>query len=113
VTRAPDKPLVWLHSEIRTPPFSRDARIETGVLLRRLQRGEVLLLPYSRPMTSIGARCHELRVTDKDDAWRIIYRVDGDAIVIAEVFSKKNQRTPARVIERCKTRLQRYDELIG
>ena len=26
-----DKPLVWLHGEIRTPPFSRKARIESGL----------------------------------------------------------------------------------
>jgi len=37
-----DKPIVWLHGEIRTPPFSAEARIETGMLLRRLQRGERL-----------------------------------------------------------------------
>ncbi|TFH43207.1 MAG: type II toxin-antitoxin system RelE/ParE family toxin, partial [Lysobacterales bacterium] len=26
-----DKPLVWLHGEIKTPPFSAAARIEAGV----------------------------------------------------------------------------------
>jgi len=31
-----DKPLVWLHGEIKTPPFSRAARIEAGYLLRLL-----------------------------------------------------------------------------
>ncbi len=31
-----DKPLVWLHGEVKTPPFSVVARIETGLLLRRL-----------------------------------------------------------------------------
>jgi len=44
---------------------------------------------------------------------RIVYRLDADAIVIADVFSKKTQRTPATVIERCKARLRRYDELAG
>jgi hypothetical protein len=43
-----DKPLVWLHGEIKTPPFTAAARIEAGVLLRRLQRGELLGLPHSR-----------------------------------------------------------------
>jgi hypothetical protein len=33
-----DKPLVWLHGEVKTPPLSTAARIEAGVLLRRLQR---------------------------------------------------------------------------
>src|SRR5687768_2345670 len=35
-----DKPLVWLHGEIKTPPFSPEARLEAGVLLRKLQQGE-------------------------------------------------------------------------
>ena len=37
---AEDKPLVWLRGEVKTPPFGFGARIEAGVLLRRLQRGE-------------------------------------------------------------------------
>src|SRR6266567_3226209 len=59
-----DKPLVWLHGEVKTPPFSAAARIEAGVLLRRLQRGERIGLPASRPMLIIGRGCHELRITD-------------------------------------------------
>jgi phage-related protein len=105
------KPLVWLHGEIRTPPFSREARIETGVLLRRLQEGESLGMPQSRPMPSIGNRCHELRVRDENANWRVIYRVDEDAIVLLEVFAKKAGKTPATVIRTCKGRLKRYSKL--
>lgn len=108
-----DKPLVWLHGEIKTPPFSKDARLEGGSLLRRLQRGEMLSLPHSRPMPSIGISCHELRIVDREHIWRIIYRIDPDAIVIAEVFSKKTRKTPSDVIERCKERLRRYDRVAG
>ena len=39
-----DKPLGWLHGELKTPPLSANARIEAGVYLRRLQRGESLAL---------------------------------------------------------------------
>ena len=113
MTRIGDKPLVWLHGEIRTPPFSKEGRIEAGVLLRRLQQGESLSLPHSRPMPAIGTRCHELRVVDRDDTWRIVYRIDRDAIVIVEVFSKKTRQTPWQVIDRCKSRLRRYDEVAG
>ena len=105
------KPLVWLHGEIRTPPFTREARIEAGVLLRRLQNGESIGLPHSRPMPGIGARVHELRVRDEDQNWRLIYRIDPDAIVILEVFPKKSQKTPKDVIRTCRSRLRRYDEL--
>ena len=106
-----DKPLVWLHSEIKTPPFAAAARIEAGFLLRRLQRGELLGLPHSRPMPSIGPRCHELRIRAPDHHWRIIYRVDHDAIVIVEVFSKTTRATPLAVILTCQERLRRYDSL--
>jgi hypothetical protein len=64
--RAGRKPLAWLHGEIKTPPFSKRARIEAGTLLRKLQEGELLGMPHSRPMPSIGRRCHELRVEDED-----------------------------------------------
>jgi hypothetical protein len=37
--RIPRKPLVRLHGEIKTPPFSREARIEAGELLRSVQEG--------------------------------------------------------------------------
>ena len=105
-----DRPLVWLHGEIKTPPFSPDARIGAGVRLRRLQRGEKLSLPQSRPMPSIGTRCHELRIVDKNVTWRIVYRTDTDAIVIAEVFDKKTRATPKPVIKNAKRRLAQYDK---
>jgi phage-related protein len=107
------KPLVWLHGEVRTPPFSREARVEAGVLLRRVQNGESLGMPHSRPMPSIGVRCHELRVRDESANWRLIYRVDSDAIVLLDVFSKKTGKTPVAVINTCKRRMKRYDELTG
>jgi phage-related protein len=105
-----DKPLVWLHGEVKTPPLSGEARIETGLLLRRLQRGERLEMPQSRPMPSIGKRCQELRINDANATWRVIYRIDTDAVVIAEVFAKKTQKTPKQVIEACKRRLKEYDD---
>jgi phage-related protein len=106
-----DRPLVWLHGQIKTPPFSTPARVEAGVLLRQLQAGAKLSLPQSRPMPTIGARCHELRITDADATWRIVYRLDPDAIVILDVFSKKTTQTPKTVIETCQRRLRHYDSL--
>jgi phage-related protein len=103
------RPLVWISGEVKTPPFSASARLEAGVLLRRLQVGEVLSMPQSRPMSSIGARCHELRIRDGEESWRILYRSDGDAVVIAGVFSKKSRSTPRHVIVECQRRLRLYD----
>ena len=76
-----DKPLRWVHGEVKTPPMSMEARREIGMLLRDLQEGELLALPHSRPMPGIAARCHELRVTDAGHVWRLIYRVDEQAIL--------------------------------
>lgn len=106
-----DKPLVWLHGEVKSPPFSAAARIEAGVLLRRLQRGELLSLPHSRQMPDIGSHCHELRIIDEDRTWRIVYRIDADAIVVAEVFRKATRQTPKHVIDTCRRRLRQYDDL--
>jgi phage-related protein len=60
-------------------------------------------------MPSIGPRCHELRINDAEASWRIVYRIDPDAIVILEVFSKKSRETPRAVIEACKRRLREYE----
>jgi len=108
-----DKPLVWLHGEVKSPPLSAAARVEAGILIRRLQRGEKLSMPQSRPMPVVGPHCHELRIPDDAATWRILYRVDSDAIVIAEVFSKKTQATPHQVIEACRRRLRAYDQDAG
>ncbi len=102
--------MVWLHGEVKTPPFSQAARVEAGFLLRKLQEGEALSLPHSRPMPSIGPRCHELRINDRNATWRIVYRVDPDAIVILEVFKKTTAKTPVPVIDTCKRRLRMYDD---
>ena len=83
--------------------------MEAGALLRRLQNGESIGLPHSRPMPSIGRRCHELRIGDADNNWRIIYRIDVRAILIVDVFAKTTRQTPQRVIDACKQRLGIFD----
>ena len=106
-----DKVLVWLHGEVKTPPFSAGARRIAGYLLRLLQRGDLLEMPDSKPMPAIGPRCHELRIRDGEMrlTWRIIYRIDQDAVVIGDVFAKKTQKTPMGVIETCQRRFTKYD----
>ena len=103
---------MWLKGEVKTPPFSHRARLEAGYLMRLLQEGESIGLPHSRPMPVIGARCHELRINDESCTFRIMYRVDADAIVILEVVKKKTEQTPQSVIETCRHRLRAYDRLM-
>ena len=105
------KPLVWLHGEVKTPPFSTLARVEASVLLRRLQEGMTISLPHSRPMPGIGQACHELRIHDENRTWRIVYHVDTQAVVIHEVFAKTTSQTPQAIIDVCKARLKRYESI--
>ena len=108
----PGKTLLWLKGEVKTPPFSSAARVEAGGLLRRLQRGESIALPHSRPMPAIGTACHELRIQDATRTWRIVYYLDADAVVILEVFSKASRTTPKSVIDTCTERLKQYRKIV-
>ena len=105
-----NKPLVWLHGEVKTPPFSPTARLEAGYLLRQLEMGNPLGMPQSRPTPGTGVRCHELRIQDAGVTWRLVYRTDPDAVVILEIFRKKTRTTPRDVIDRCRRRLKDYDD---
>lgn len=106
------RPLLWLHGEIKTPPFAEEARKEAGYLLRMLQIGENLKFPQAEPLPTVGPRCGALRVRDDKHSWRIMYRLDTDAVVIIDVHAKKTAKIPDEVIARCKTRLKRYDDAV-
>jgi phage-related protein len=105
-----EKELAFLHGEIKSPPLSKRTRLQAGFLLRRLQQGDTIEPPTSKPMPSIGPRCHELRLTDNKVEWRIFYRIDDDAILILDIHKKKTQKTPPSVIQSCRERLKSYDD---
>jgi len=50
-----------------------------------------------------------LRVADESANWRLVYRIDLDAIVIADVFAKKTRATPKTIVDACRRRYQGYD----
>lgn len=106
------KPLVWLHGEIKTPPLTVEGRQEAGMLLRLLQHGEQLGMPQAEPLPDVGKRCGALRVRDAEHNWRIMYRIDSDAILILEVYAKKTPKIPDEVIRRCQDRLKQYDKAV-
>lgn len=108
--RSNDTPLRWLGgTRVRTPSLGRKARRDLGAALRILQQGGRISLPHSRPMPSIGARCHELRVREESASWRLVYRMDPDAILVVDLFRKTTRRNPTQAIERCRKRLRSYD----
>lgn len=102
------KELFFLGGEIQHPPMSVEVRRDSGYYLWKLQMGEMLSMPISRPMPIIGSNCHELRIRDSKETWRIVYKIYTNAIVILEVFQKKTQTTPKRVIDTCKHRLKSF-----
>ncbi len=106
------KPVVWLHGEIKTPPFTEEGRKEAGDLLRLLQEGMRLGMPQAEPLSIVGPRCGGLRVRDGEHNWRIMYRVDSDAILILDVYAKKTRKIPQEVIDRCQKRLKEYDDAV-
>jgi len=106
------KPLFWLSGEVKTPPFSEQARHEAGMLLGRLQDGAELAMPHARPMPSISEGCLELRIKSKEGEWRILCRIFTDAIVILDVFKKKTEKTPKSVIATCIRRLSAYERIV-
>lgn len=59
-------------------------------------------------MPCIGPRCHELRVNDRFTTWRVVYRIDDDAILILDVFEKRTAKTPQSVVDACRRRLSGY-----
>lgn len=106
-----EKEIFWAHEQIgdfRRPPFGDEAKEECAVLLRRLQLGESLSLPQSRPMPSVGNGCHELRVRDREANWRLIDFLDTDAVIVLHIFAKKTQQTPHDAITLCRRRLKIY-----
>jgi phage-related protein len=106
------RPVLWLRGEVKSPPFSAEARQEAGMLFRLLQEGERLGMPQAEPLPIVGSRCGTLRVRDGEHNWRIMYRVDPDAVLVLEVYAKKTRKIPNEVIERCKRRLKDYDDAI-
>lgn len=83
------------------------------MLLRLLQNGEPLGMPQAERLPDVGRRCGALRIRDAEHNWRIMYRIDPDAILILDVYSKKTRTIPEEVIERCQQRLKRYDEAVN
>jgi phage-related protein len=51
-----------------------------------------------------------LRINDATVTWRIVYRADPDAVVIADVFKKRTQQTPRSILVACQRRLKEYDD---
>ena len=73
----------------------------------RLEAGEVLGPPLSKPMSSVGRGASELRIKDDKNSVRVFYYVKhAEAILVFHAFGKKSSKTPKREIETGKKRLK-------
>ncbi len=78
--------------------FPSSARREAGFQLDKVQNG---IDPNDwKPMTSIGQGVREIRIRDKDGAFRVIYVAKFEAAVyVLHCFQKKTQATPQAELE--------------
>lgn len=105
------KPIFWLGGVIKTPTFTEKGRKEASAHLGLLQDGERLGMPYSRPLPTVGPRCHELRVKDESHEWRIVYRIDPTVIIVANIFAKKGKAMQQREFAKAMKALALFDNL--
>jgi phage-related protein len=86
---------------------SVEIKKEIGEALRDIQKGILPGLPLSRPMPSVGAGVHELRVGDGTKTVRVFYFIKyEEAILVFHAFEKRSQKTPPHEIEIGKKRLK-------
>jgi hypothetical protein len=81
--------------------FQPENAFQAGYLPWRLQRGERLSMPESRPKVSVHAATSCAPTN---------YRIDPDSAVVLEVLKKKTPATPKSVVDVCRRRLTDYDQ---
>ncbi len=87
--------------------FPVAAREDLADAVARLEQGHSLSMPLSRPMPSIGAGVHELRLRDRAGTFRVIYAViTKSGVVLLHAFKKTSEKTPQRNVEIARTRLK-------
>jgi phage-related protein len=88
--------------------WPEEIREDLADALVRLERGQLLSMPLSRPMPSIGSGVHELRFRDRAGIYRVVYFLKGASeIYLIHAFKKSTQKTPPQDIALAKERLKR------
>jgi phage-related protein len=87
--------------------FPKEARRELGEAILDLQKGSRIGMPLSRPMPSVAAGVHEIRVRDGSGIYRAFYLLRSEfGVLIFHAFEKKSQKTPLHEIELGRKRLR-------
>jgi len=91
--------------------FPQDVRFELGYLIYRLQQGEGLSMPHSRPMQAVTMGVFELRVRGEDGIFRVFYYTKSRrGILVFHAFVKKTQKTSIQDINLARKRLIELSE---
>lgn len=85
--------------------FPDDIKQDTGYQLHKVQVGD---MPDNyKPMSSIGTSVIEIRLTDSNGIYRVIYTAKfADTVYVLHAFTKKTQKTPQPDINLAKSRLK-------
>ncbi|MFI5057032.1 MAG: type II toxin-antitoxin system RelE/ParE family toxin [Candidatus Acidiferrales bacterium] len=87
--------------------FPYEVRRALGKAIFDLQQGEILPMPLSRPMPSVGAGAAEIRIADRTGIYRAFYYVrSARRILVFHAFVKKSQATPKHEMDLGKKRLK-------
>ena len=95
-------------SEIKSPPFESEARLEIGGILRSFQDGEIPGEPMVKPIHQIGKLCYEIRHKTAQHNWRVYLAIRTDIAVLV-IEDKKSDSISKSVIKTCKSRLHLYE----
>ena len=93
--------------------FPVEVRKELGKAIYDLQRGELLSMPLSRPMTSIASGAAEFRIRDRAGIYRVFYYVkSARGVLVFHAFVKKGRATSLRELNIGRKRLKEllYEE---
>jgi phage-related protein len=87
--------------------FPKQVRERLGRNLFRLQMGEPIGMPLSRPMRSLAAGVSELRLAAEQGAYRVLYYAASPrGILVFHAFVKKTRRTPSYEIQLARKHLR-------
>lgn len=82
-------------------------REDLADLLARLDLGQSLSMPLSRPMPDIGRGVHELRLKDRSGIYRVFYFVRSRGkVYLLHAMKKTTQVTPLKTIKLVAKRLR-------
>lgn len=96
-----------VRKEILTWPV--EVKKDLGSILTRLQKGESVGEPDTKPMKSVANSCYEIRLKAADGIYRAFYILKTElGILVFHSFKKKSQKTPQKEIDTAKARLKEF-----